>query len=55
MQILLKIWFVTAALRSGRCFRNSEIDFVSVNLGWVETSNDFSKNKLQKLNENLKK
>ena len=36
-------------------FRNSEIDFVSVNLGWVETSNDFSKNKLQKLNENLKK
>jgi len=36
-------------------FRNSEIDFVSVNLGWVETSNDFSKNKLQKLNENLQK
>ena len=36
-------------------FRNSEIDFVSVNLGWVETSNDLSKNKLQKLNENLQK
>ena len=36
-------------------FRNSEIDFVSVNLGWIETSNDFSKNKLQKLNENLQK
>ena len=35
--------------------RNSEIDVISVNLGWVETSNDFSKNKLQKLNENLKK
>ena len=36
-------------------FRNSEIDFVSVNLGWVETTNDLSKNKLQKLNENLQK
>ena len=36
-------------------FRNSEIYFVSVNLGWVETSNDLSKNKLQKLNENLQK
>ena len=36
-------------------FRNSEIDFVSVNLGWVETSNDLSNNKLQKLNENLQK
>ena len=24
-------------------------------MGWVETSNDFSKNKLQKLNENLQK
>ena len=36
-------------------FRNSEIDFVSVNLGWIETSNDFSKNQLQKLNENLQK
>lgn len=36
-------------------FRNSEIDFVSVNLGWVETSAEFSKNKLQKLNENLQK
>jgi hypothetical protein len=24
-------------------FQNSEIDFVSVNLGWVETSNDFLK------------
>ena len=36
-------------------FRNSEIDFVSVNLGWVETSNDLSNIKLQKLNENLQK
>ena len=36
-------------------FRNSEIDFVSVNLGWVETTNDLSNNKLQKLNENLQK
>ena len=36
-------------------FRNSEIDFVSVNLGWVETSNDLYNNKLQKLNENLQK
>ena len=36
-------------------FRNSEIDFVSVNLGWVETSNDLSNIKLQTLNENLQK
>lgn len=36
-------------------FRNSEIDFESVNLGWVETTNDLSNNKLQKLNENLQK
>lgn len=35
--------------------RNSEIDFVSVNLGWVETSNDLSNIKLQTLNENLQK
>ena len=36
-------------------FRNSEIDVVSVNLGWVETSAEISKNQLEKLNENLKK
>ena len=35
--------------------RNSEIDFVSVNLGWVETSAKISKNQLEKLNENLQK
>ena len=36
-------------------FRNSEIDFVSVNLGWVETSDVISKPELTKLNENLQK
>ena len=36
-------------------FRNSEIDFVSVNLGWVDISTEISKNQLEKLNENLKK
>ncbi len=36
-------------------FRNSEIDFVLVNLGWVEISTEISKNKLEKLNEILKK
>lgn len=36
-------------------FRNSEIDVVSVNLGWVETSAEISKNQLEKLNENLQK
>ena len=36
-------------------FRNSEIDVISVNLGWVETSAEISKNQLEKLNENLKK
>ena len=36
-------------------FRNSEIDFVSVNLGWVETSVEISKPELTKLNENLQK
>ena len=36
-------------------FRNSEIDVISVNLGWVETSAEISKNQLEKRNENLKK
>ena len=36
-------------------FRNSEIDFVSVNLGWVDISTEISKIQLEKLNENLKK
>ena len=35
--------------------RNSEIDFVSVNLGWVDISTEISKIQLEKLNENLKK
>ena len=34
-------------------FRNSEIDFVSVNLGWVETSEEISKFQLIQLHENL--
>ena len=36
-------------------FRNSEIDFVSVNLGWVDISTEISKKQLEKLNENLQK
>ena len=34
-------------------FRNSEIDVVSVNLGWVETSAEISKSQLIQLHENL--
>ena len=36
-------------------FRNSEIDVISVNLGWVDISTKISKIQLEKLNENLKK
>ena len=39
---------------SGRRLRNSEIDFVWVNLGWVDISTEKKKNQLEKLNENLK-
>jgi 16S rRNA C967 or C1407 C5-methylase (RsmB/RsmF family) len=55
MQIFIKNMVCNRCIAVEDVFRNSEIDFVSVNLGWVETSNDFSKNKLQKLNENLQK
>ena len=56
MQIFIKNMVCNRCISAvENVFRNSEIDFVSVNLGWVETSNDLSKNKLQKLNENLQK
>ena len=36
-------------------FQNSGINFISVNLGWVETSVEISKSEFIKLNENLQK
>ena len=54
MQIFIKNMVCNRCISAvENVFRNSEIDVVSVNLGWVETSTEISKSQLIQLHENL--
>ena len=54
MQIFIKNMVCNRCITAvENVFRNSEIDVVSVNLGWVETSTEISKSQLIQLHENL--